>query len=115
MIFTLTKKWGFEKDFFFTALEKKIIYLPQVFLFYDFEFKAVCDMMKPKSKNLTEVGNTIRIYWNNVLSSYQLVSFSRFVFHISHTMSHFQGSVSSCINNWYNKDPIERQQQAADE
>ena len=24
-----------------------------------------------------------------------------------------QGLVSSCINNWYNKDPIERQQQAA--
>ena len=62
----------------------------------------------------------IRIYWINVLSSYPLVSFSRFPFLSEsqffrfHT-SHFQGSVSSCINNWYNKDPIERQQQAADE
>ena len=27
----------------------------QVFLFYDFEFKAICEL-KPKSKNLTEVG-----------------------------------------------------------
>ena len=64
----------------------------QVFLFYDFEFKAICEL-KPKSKNLTEVG------WQQDLI--------KDIF--------FQGSVSSCINNWYNKDPIERQQQAADE
>ena len=28
----------------------------QVFLFYDFEFKAICEL-KPKGKNLTEVGS----------------------------------------------------------